>query len=345
LPHLMYTVTIGQNPTSGTLGIERRKAIYALCQQYDIIIVEDDPYWYLQFPSARPDQYPVPKPKKSSGFAFLDSLMPSYLSIDVDGRVVRLDTFSKTVAPGCRLGWITAQPAVVERLLRITETSTQQPSGFVQSMIAELLVGPGKGGSGSGGSKNGSGWDMSGWVRWLEGLRGEYERRMNIMCDRLDTAAHGKLKVGHNRDDEDWVVVKKTSIIDFVRPAGGMFIWIRLNFETHPLFPKVAGQRLSMAMWVFWTTIPYKVLVAPGSMFSPLPGIAELEGWKYIRICFAALPVEDLESVTKRMVAGLSGFWAIKDVEVIDKLLEDIDKGEALSPQDSAGMAGLTGFC
>lgn len=128
-PHMMYTVTMGHNPTSGVLSVQRRKDIYALCSKYDIIIVEDDPYWYLQYPSAAaeeaksrglatPTETQTYKPTKSSGYEFLDSLVPSYLSIDTDGRVIRLDTFSKTIAPGCRLGWITAQPAFIERLLR-----------------------------------------------------------------------------------------------------------------------------------------------------------------------------------------------------------------------------------
>jgi DNA-binding transcriptional MocR family regulator len=337
------SIRIGQNPTSGVLSVPRRKDIYALCQKYDIIIVEDEPYWYLQFPSG--SFQPPPPPKKSSGFKFLDSLVPSYLSIDTDGRVVRLDTFSKTVAPGCRLGWITAQPAIVERLLRITETSTQQPSGFVQSMVAEMLVGPSKGGQGSGGSKNGTGWDMTGWVRWLEGLRGEYERRMNMMCDGLEAAKEGKLKIGHHKDSEsDWVVVKKTSIVDFTRPAGGMFIWLRVNFENHPLFDKIAAQRLAMGMWVYWTTAPHKVLVAPGGMFCPTPEIMQSEGWKFFRLCFAALPLEDLEDVTKRLVGGLSGFWEIKDSKVIDELLKDFDNVDGAMETDMTDMS-MPHFC
>lgn len=128
-PHLMYAVTMGHNPTSGVLSVQRRKDIYALCCKYDIIIVEDDPYWYLQYPSAAAEEaksrdFEPPakmesyKPTKSSGYEFLDSLVPSYLSMDTEGRVIRLDTFSKTIAPGCRLGWITAQPEFIERLLR-----------------------------------------------------------------------------------------------------------------------------------------------------------------------------------------------------------------------------------
>ena len=118
---------MGHNPTGGVLSVERRRSIYALCCKYDVIIIEDDPYWYLQYPSVNViesqsrDRGNVPTPKaherpRSTGYAFLDSLVPSFLDFDTEGRVVRLDTFSKTIAPGCRLGWITAQPAIIEQL-------------------------------------------------------------------------------------------------------------------------------------------------------------------------------------------------------------------------------------
>jgi DNA-binding transcriptional MocR family regulator len=120
---------MGDNPTSGVVGMKRRKEIYALASKYDIVIIEDDPYWYLQYPSAAVHEakargydtlqgQQTHKPVTASGYEFIDSLIPSYLSIDVDGRVIRLDTFSKTVAPGCRLGYVTAQPEVIERLTR-----------------------------------------------------------------------------------------------------------------------------------------------------------------------------------------------------------------------------------
>ena len=143
---------MGQNPTSGVLSLQRRRELYALCCKYDIMIVEDDPYWYLQFPSATArnttttsdpsnnsfnheipmfaNAEPVPEGWKSSGYEFLDSIVPSSIQIDTEGRVIRLDTFSKTIAPGCRLGWISAQPQLIEYILKVTETSTQQPSGL-----------------------------------------------------------------------------------------------------------------------------------------------------------------------------------------------------------------------
>ncbi|KAK8164693.1 pyridoxal phosphate-dependent transferase [Phyllosticta citrichinensis] len=372
-PHLIYTVTIGQNPTSGVLSVERRKQIYELAVKYDIIIIEDDPYWYLQFPSSSPNAHQFQHVReKSSGFEYLDSLVPSYLSVDYQGRVVRLDTFSKTVAPGCRLGWITAQPALIERILRITEGSTQQPSGFVQSMISELIVGPqGKQDGGSGGLKNGQGWDMTGWVRWLEGLRGNYERRMNVMCDVLDSGKQ-LVKAGRrgsltdlirstthpsssnggiddfDADFEDWAVVETTNIYDFVRPLGGMFVWVRFNFEFHPLAKKVEHHALARALWIFWTTESYRVLVSPGTIFSPTDEIRDREGYRCFRMCFAACDEADIAPISKRFVQGAKDFWRIKDPAKIAKLLEeddaDAENFEGFGAGDMGSLASF-GFC
>ncbi|OJD33470.1 aromatic amino acid aminotransferase [Diplodia corticola] len=378
-PHLIYTVTIGQNPTSGVLSLQRRKEIYELCVKYDIIIVEDDPYWYLQYPSANPA--PPSKPEgKSSGFDFLDSLVPSYLSIDYEGRVIRVDTFSKTVAPGCRLGWLTAQPAIVERILRLTETSTQQPSGFVQSMIAELIMGPQSKQDGGGADGRG-GWDVSGWVRWLEGLRGNYERRMNAMCDVLDAGKH-LLKTGRRHslstlvhpsssngtaedlDEDEWAVVESTQIYSFVRPLGGMFVWLRFDFRSHPLSSSrktssssssssssstsspttIPPARLSRALWVFLTTAPHRVLVSPGAIFAPTPDIAARDAHNCFRMCFAACPDADVVPITRRFVRGARLFWRIRDPARIDEILEDEDSGVEREGLEMGGLAGF-GFC
>lgn len=352
-PHLMYTVTMGQNPTSGLLSLKRRKEIYSLCQKYDVIIVEDDPYWCLQYPSAHElslkargkvisENFPVGEYNyntasggKSSGYAFLDSLVPSYLSVDTDGRVVRLDTFSKTIAPGCRLGWITAQPDVVEKILRISETSTQQPSGFVQSVVAELIVGPsGNGDPGKGGSKDGSGWKVDGWVRWLEGLRGNYERRMQMMAATLE---EGKYLIQDSMpktntfapDDIEYEVVHKTQMYDFVYPMAGMFLWLHCRFETHPLYNEVDHTRLFQALWILLTTEKYRVLLAPGTMFSPTPEIAQKKGWQYFRLCFAAVDDEVVQKYSENTVAAFRHFWTIDDVKEIDKLLEEEEDANA----------------
>lgn len=329
---------MGQNPTSGLLSVTRRKQIYALCQKYDILIIEDDPYWYLQYPSAKELSMKhrnleiAPRRasdeiqgRKSSGSAFLDSLVPSYLSIDVDGRVLRLDTFSKTIAPGCRLGWITAQPAFIERIQRITETSTQQPSGFVQSLVAELLLGPSHAtkNTSRGQEKLSTGWQMDGWIRWVEGLRGNYERRMQTMCQILED---GKYTISHRRmssASDEFEIISKTQMYDFDFPMAGMFVWMRIHYELHPLYKKVEHLRLSQALWVFLTTEKYKVLLAPGSIFSPNEQVRVEKAWQYFRFCFAAVNEDQVGILTQRFVLGMQDFWEIDDPKKIDDLLKD----------------------
>lgn len=347
-PHLIYTVTVGQNPTSGVLSLARRKALYAICQKYDILICEDDPYWFLQYPSANtlsmknrghpvsanvptePYNYNTASGGKSSGFPFLDSLVPSYLSVDTDGRVIRLDTFSKSVAPGCRLGFITTQSTFVDALLRATESSTQQPSGFVQSMVAQLLQGPPdvSGEPGRGGSKDGSGWKVDGWVRWIEGLRGNYERRMQTMSTILDNARY---LVQHATNSDGFEVVSKTQLFDFQYPMGGMFLWLRVHYNIHPLHAeslymskgKFTGPELAQAFWLFLTKDKYKVLVAPGGMFAPTDEVRASTAWQYQRLCFAAVDENVVKASSHGFVNGIRDFWALGAKE-IESLLREI---------------------
>jgi DNA-binding transcriptional MocR family regulator len=361
------TYRMGHNPTSGVLSIERRQEIYAICSKYDVIIVEDDPYWYLQYPSAdveeaasrnlpTPAAKPVLLPARSSGYEFLDSLVPSYLSVDTDGRVIRLDTFSKTVAPGCRLGWITAQPEFIERFMRITETSTQQPSGFVQSMVAEVIMGaqPSEATASFRSLPRDQqllfgGWKTDGWVRWLSGLRGEYERRMNRMCTLLDEGSF-QLKQGTpvRAADQDWGVITKTQLYDFDWPRGGMFVWIRIHFERHPLwqvrgkeYPLIDGFVLSTALMALCTHKPYLVLVAPGLMFSATDAVRAERGWAYYRLCFAAETDENVDGGSERFGQAVQRFWKIKSVEEVEELVKELQLLEAAA--EESGMPGMMG--
>ncbi|KAK7427130.1 hypothetical protein QQZ08_006399 [Neonectria magnoliae] len=349
-PHFIYTVTMGHNPTSGIQSVARRKQLYAIASEYDLLIIEDEPYWYLQFPAARVEQAKARGlavsqaeeshefPKKS-GFDFIDSLVPSYLNIDIDGRVIRLDTFSKTVAPGCRLGWITAQPAIIERFLRITEATTQQPSGFVQSLIAELIKGPQPAATVAAFNALSlkekvtfSGWKMDGWVRWLAGLRGEYERRMVLMCSILeDNTFQLKQSTPVRQTDAEWGVITKTRLLTFDWAHGGMFVWARIHFENHPLFeakgvdiPVLDGPTLAIAFLIFTTHAPNLVLGSPGNIFSATPEIMAERGWRYARLCFAAESDENIESGSRRYVSALQKFWRIKDVADIEKLVKEL---------------------
>ncbi|KAJ2894314.1 hypothetical protein MKZ38_007730 [Zalerion maritima] len=397
-PRLMYTVTMGHNPTGGVLSVKRRKEIYECCERWDVIIVEDDPYWYLQYPSAEGEErrsrnQPAPssqgeagllggpemcatgadnEPKKSSGFEFLDSLVPSYLSIDVSGRVVRLDTFSKTVAPGCRLGWITAQPAFVDRFLRITESSTQQPSGFVQSMVASLVLGTQPAAATAAFNSLAAaedkiafeGWDTSGWVRWLAGLRGQYERRMVRMSSILDAGAVMlKQSTPTSLADRDYGVISTTTLLSFRWSRGGMFIWVRVHFESHPLFnaprpllyphqsreggPSVRRRRvldgtaLNTALMLYLTHKPHLVLISPGMMFSANDQVRQEEGWKYYRMCFAAESEENIDACSHRFVSALHKYWKIRKVEEIEELLKELESSD-IDANSQKGVSGIT---
>ncbi|KAH7152364.1 pyridoxal phosphate-dependent transferase [Dactylonectria estremocensis] len=349
-PHFIYTVTLGHNPTSGIQSVQRRKEIYKIASEFDLLIIEDEPYWYLQFPAARfeeaksrgleiaQSEEPYPFAKKS-GYEFIDSLVPSYLNIDVDGRVIRLDTFSKTVAPGCRLGWITAQPALIERFERITEATTQQPSGFVQSLIAELIRGPQPAATVAAFNALSlhekatfGGWQLDGWVRWLAGLRGEYERRMVLMCSILEENTFQlKQSTPVRQTEAEWGVITKTRILSFDWARGGMFVWARVHFENHPLFgakgvdiPVLDGPTFASAWLIFTTHAPNLVLGSPGSIFSATPEIRSEKGWQYVRLCFAAESDENIEAGSRRYANALQKFWRIKEVAEIEKLVKEL---------------------
>jgi len=358
---------MGHNPTGIVLSVERRKAIYELCSKYDVIIVEDDPYWYLQFPSADVEEaksrgLPPPKPKeayrgdRSSGYEFIDSLVPSFLSVDYEGRVVRLDTFSKTVAPGCRLGFITASPGMIERFVRISEASTQQPSGFVQSLIGELVIGPQpaevetrfRALRTQRERAAFSGWKMDGWVRWIAGLRGEYERRMNRMCTIFDEGSF-QVKQGTpvRAADADWGVITKTQLFSFDWPRGGMFVWLRMHFESHPLWhvpgtdgSLIDGTLLSTAMLMFLTRKPYLVLVSTGAMFSATDEIRRAAGWAYFRVCFAAEAEDRIESCSQAFVDGVQRFWKIKKPKDLEDLLEGFPSAADVDTLEEMGNLG-----
>ena len=166
-PWLLYTVPTGQNPTGATQSEQRRREIYSIAQQHDVYILEDEPYYYLQMqPYTGPGSPSIPPP--SSHDEFLSSLVPSYLSMDTDGRVMRMESFSKVIAPGLRTAWIVASEQIVERFVRHAEVSTQIPSGASQLILFKLLE---------------ETWGHGGYFDWLMNLRLEYTGRRDNICE------------------------------------------------------------------------------------------------------------------------------------------------------------------
>jgi aromatic amino acid aminotransferase I len=188
-PHLLYTVPSGQNPTGATMGEQRRREVYAVCQKHDLFIIEDEPYYFLQmspYNGAKKGEVMTPNSVED----FLQGLIPTLLSLDVDGRVLRMDSFSKVVVPGSRLGWVTASEQIIERYIRHSEVCNQGPSGFSQAILYKLLD---------------EQWGHEGYLKWLMSLRLEYTRRRDALmaaCEEL----------------------LPTDVISWTPPVSGMFV-------------------------------------------------------------------------------------------------------------------------
>lgn len=83
------------NPSGRTIPTDRKREIYQICCKYNIIILEDDAYYFLHF---------------------LDEQPVSFLSLDTEGRVIRLDSMSKVLSSGLRLGWLIGPKKLVENI-------------------------------------------------------------------------------------------------------------------------------------------------------------------------------------------------------------------------------------
>lgn len=113
----LYTIPNFHNPAGVCLSVERRRRIVKICSRHHILIVEDNPYGLLGF-----DGDPI----------------PAIQSFNPDG-VVYLGSFSKTFAPGYRVGWALAPAAVTARLILANENALLCPSTFAQLSINEYL--------------------------------------------------------------------------------------------------------------------------------------------------------------------------------------------------------------
>lgn len=269
-PWLLYTVPSGQNPTGATQGGQRRKEIYRIAQKHDVYILEDEPYYFLQMDPYTPTTITTTPP--SSHADFLSTLVPSLLSLDTDGRVMRLDSFSKVLAPGTRVGWITAAEQVVERFVRHQEVSTQNPSGVSQLVLYKLLE---------------DAWGHAGYLDWLISLRGEYSKRRDNICDACEKFL-------------------PTEIASWNAPAAGMFHWIRIEWRRHPRAETTS--MLEIEEEIFQAGIESGVLSSKGSWFrAEADGGDEM----FFRMTFAAAGAEQVQEAIRRFGEGLRGVFGV----------------------------------
>ncbi|HLK95139.1 MAG TPA: PLP-dependent aminotransferase family protein, partial [Nocardioidaceae bacterium] len=113
-----YTVPTYHNPAGVTLTAQRRAEVMSICTEFDVLVVEDNPYGLLGF-GGDP---------------------PRALRADEPDRIVYLGSFSKTFAPGLRVGWVLAPHAVREKLVLAQESSTLCPPAFSQAVVSAYLA-------------------------------------------------------------------------------------------------------------------------------------------------------------------------------------------------------------
>ncbi|SCU93743.1 LADA_0G04676g1_1 [Lachancea dasiensis] len=272
MPKLLYTIPTGQNPTGCTLSDNRKPYIYSLAQKYDMIIIEDEPYYFLQMdPYCPQDQREAAtNAEAKSNEAFIRSLSRSFLELDIDGRVVRLDSVSKTFAPGCRLGWIVGSRHLLDTYWNLHEVSIQSTCGFAQSIISGIL----------------NRWGQCGYVDWLKGLRQEYTLKRNWCLDHCHKYLPSKV-----------VTVPPVS--------AGMFFMLHVDASKHPEFQTTfQGNKALLERYIYEKCVAAGVLLACGSWFkvkSPTSGVEKVNDntTMSFRGTYASVPPD-------AMVKGLS---------------------------------------
>nr|WP_228531009.1 MULTISPECIES: PLP-dependent aminotransferase family protein [Myxococcaceae] len=186
-PRLIYVVPDFHNPTGRQLSLARRKRLVQLAQTYRVPILEDDPYGELRF----------------TGQA-----LPKLAALDDQGVVIYLSTFSKTLAPGLRVGWMVAPPSLLKGFTIAKQASDLHTGTLSQRAIARLL----------------QTFDYAGHIGMLRQVYGE---RCNTMLESLTE---------HMPAGSQWTA-----------PAGGMFVWVEFpeGLSADKLFHAALAQKVA----------------------------------------------------------------------------------------------------
>lgn len=117
-PVMFYTIPTFQNPTSWVSGVEARKAIARLAAEYDMLVIEDDPYAALRFSGEK---------------------LPTIKSFDTSDNVILLSSFSKTISPGMRVALCCGNPELIHKMTIAKQGTDTHSPNLNQAIIAEYL--------------------------------------------------------------------------------------------------------------------------------------------------------------------------------------------------------------
>lgn len=175
----LYLIPNYQNPSGVLLPAERRTEILNICRESGIFVVEDNPYGLLGF----------------------DEPSPNAMRAQDSENVIYLGTFSKTIAPGLRIGWALVPSSLKEKLIIASESSILCPSNFAQLAISSYLA-------------------EQPWRDQIASFCDLYKLRRDAMLESLD---------------EHFPAVAK-----WTKPSGGFYVWVTLppEIDTTALMPK-----------------------------------------------------------------------------------------------------------
>ncbi len=200
-PKFMYVLPNFQNPSGVTLSRSRRWDLVRLSDRYGIPLVEDDPYGQLRYEG-----------EHIKPLVVIDAEL-RHMEHDgqYSGNVIYLSTFSKTLAPGMRLGWVVAPREVIDRLVQAKQGSDLHTSTFVQMVAAEAI-------------------ERGVLDRNVKRVRELYRRRRDVMLAALDRAFPDS-ELG----------------VRWTRPDGGLFLWVRLpqGIDSAQLLTDAIEQRVA----------------------------------------------------------------------------------------------------
>ncbi len=178
-PKFIYALPNFQNPTGVTFTLERRQQLVQMAGRYGVPIIEDDPYSQLRF-----EGEPLP-----SLLALENERQMAGTDGPYDGNVVQLNTFSKVLAPGLRLGWVVAPTEVIRKLVLAKQGADLHTTTFNQMIAYELT--------------------RQGFLEeHITLIRQTYRERRDTMLAALEE---------YFPDTVHWT-----------RPQGGMFLWLTL---------------------------------------------------------------------------------------------------------------------
>jgi DNA-binding transcriptional MocR family regulator len=182
----LYTVPSFNNPGGVTLSAGRRARVLEICQRAGVLVIEDNPYGLLGFDG--------------------DPLRP--LRAEDSHGVVYLGTFSKTIAPGLRVGWAVAPPGIRDKLVLAAEAAVLCHSSLAQLMVREYLAG-------------------QPWREQVKVFRELYRERRDAMLEALGAVMP---------DGCRWT-----------RPAGGFYVWLQLppGLNSKAMLPRAINSRVA----------------------------------------------------------------------------------------------------